>query len=72
MQTNNLFSFRYFKEKIEELMMLNNLDDETKDEYINEWYVLFKEQKHATVKDFVDWQFDLSEVNENTHDFWKK
>ena len=66
------FSFRYFKDGIEKLMMLDNLDEETKDEYINDWYILFKEQKHKTVKDFVEWQFPIAEVNESTHDFWKR
>jgi hypothetical protein len=66
------FSFRYFKDGMEKLMMLDNLDEETKDEYMNEWYILFKEQKHKTVSDFVEWQFQIDEVNENTHDFWKR
>lgn len=63
------FSFRYFKDGMEKLMMLDNLDEETKDEYMNEWYIMFKEQKHKTVVDFVEWQFPISEVNESTHDF---
>jgi hypothetical protein len=66
------FSFRYFKDGMEELMMLDNLDEETKDEYMNDWYILFKEQKHDTVADFVEWQFPIDEVNEDTHNFWKR
>ena len=66
------FSFRYFKDGMEKLMMLDNLDEETKDEYMNEWYIMFKEQKHKTVADFVEWNFPISEVNESTHDFWKR
>ena len=66
------FSFRYFKDGMEKLMMLDNLDEETKDEYMNDWYILFKEQKHNKVADFVEWQFPIDEVNEDTHDFWKR
>lgn len=66
------FSFRYFKDEMEKLMMLDNLDEETKDEYMNEWYILFKEQKQKTVADFVEWQFPINEVNEDSHDFWKR
>jgi hypothetical protein len=66
------FSFRYFKDGMEKLMLLDNLDEETKDEYMNDWYILFKEQKHKTVADFVEWQFPISEVNESTHNFWKR
>ena len=66
------FSFRYFKDGMEKLMMLDNLDEETKDEQMNEWYILFKEQKHKTVADFVEWQFPIDEVNESSHDFWKR
>lgn len=53
-------------------MFLNNLDQETKEEYLNECYILFKEQGHETVEDFVEWQFPENEVNENTHAFWKR
>ena len=66
------FSFRYFKDGMEKLMMLDNLDEETKDDYMNDWYILFKEQKHKTVSEFVEWQFPIGEVNESTHDFWKR
>jgi hypothetical protein len=68
----NCFSFKYFKEGIEKLMMLDNLDEETKEEYIHDWYILFKEQKFNNVSDFVECQFPINEVNENTHEFWKK
>lgn len=69
---NNIFSFRYFNGEIEKLMMLDNLSEETKSEYINEWYIFFKEQKFKTVKEFVEFQFPITEVSENTHDFWKR
>lgn len=55
-------------------MFLDNLDEETKLEHFHDWYIIFKEQKpyHQTVKEFVDENFNLIEVNENTHDYWKK
>jgi hypothetical protein len=52
-------------------MYLENLHDDLIEEYLNDWYILFKLQKHKDVIEFIEWQFPLSEVNENTHEFWK-
>lgn len=67
-----VYTFTSFVNEMVKLMMLDNLDEETKIDYMYEWYSLFKEQKHKTVKDFVEWQFPITEVNESTHDFWKR
>lgn len=66
------FSFREFLIEMEKLMMLDNLDIETKHEYLNDWYSIFKEQKQDTVLSFVNQNFPLSEVNQNTHHFFKR
>lgn len=68
----NAFSFRYFKEGIENLMYLDRLTDEEKEDYTHEWYIIFKEQGHETVKEFVEWNFPKNEVNEDSHNYWKK
>lgn len=68
--SGSCLSFSHFKNEIKDLMMLDNLDEETKEEYINEWYIFYREQDHYSVSDFVKRQFPSSEVNKNTHDFW--
>jgi hypothetical protein len=67
-----VYTFPSFVNEMVKLMVLDNLDEETKIDYMYDWYSLFKEQKHKTVKDFVEWQFPITEVNESTHDFWKR
>jgi hypothetical protein len=67
-----VYDFTHFVNEMVKLMMLDNLDEETKIDYMYDWYSLFKDQKHKTVKDFVEWQFPATEVNESTHDFWKR
>ena len=70
MNLNN-YTFNSFKDEIKKSMYLENLHDDLIEEYLNDWYILFKLQKHKDVIEFIEWQFPLSEVNENTHEFWK-
>ena len=49
-----------------------NMSDEESEELIQEWYVMFRQQGFETVKEFVDWNFNPKEVNQNTHPYWQK
>ena len=49
-----------------------NMSDEESEELIQELYVMFRQQGFETVKEFIDWNFNPKEVNQNTHPYWQK
>lgn len=61
-------TFPVFRELMELIVNMDNLDLEEEEESINEWFELYKTMK---IPDVVEWaKFHFSEVNKNTHDFW--
>lgn len=61
-------TFSVFRELMELIVNVDKLDKETEDEYMNDWYELYKTMKEP---DVVEWaKFHFAEVNKNSHDFW--
>lgn len=66
--SRNFATFPVFREILELIVNLDNLDLEEEDESMNEWYELYRTMKEP---DVVEWaKFHFQEVNKNTHDFW--
>lgn len=66
-------NFDLFKEQMYKFMFLDKVESEERlDELMHDWYILFKEMKYDDVGEWVEFQFPWSEVNESTHDFWRK
>lgn len=60
--------FPVFRDIVELIVNTDRLDIETENEYMNDWYELYKTMKEP---DVVEWaKFHFSEVNKDTHEFW--
>lgn len=71
MRSKKKIDYKLFKKTINRLMDFDwKLDGEDIDDLIQDWYIMFKEQRFETVKEFVNWNFNPKEVNKNTHPYW--
>lgn len=67
-------TFKEFKGIMSIILNMDNLDRSLIDEYMNDWYSLYKSVRIGGGKwSVVQWakgQFNDAEVNKDTHDFW--
>jgi len=61
-------TFLVFKDIIEIVVNMDQLSKEDKEEYLNDWFELYKDVSYS---DVIEWaKFHFAEVNGDTHDFW--